>query len=196
MRHFLLRSLAALAWLGVFSPTQSSAAPQTEPDKPNFTGVWTLDLKASTSLEALMTRMGASLLETKYADWTTLTAAVHQTEEVLTIDARGPGFALDETLYLDGRSCPSNLQVFGATSVNTTTVWSKDYKQLVETHQIKTKEGKEGQLIIKRYLTADGKSLVAIYSLQLNAETAEISARQIWRKSYPNRVSFRAADFN
>jgi hypothetical protein len=28
------------------------------------------------------------------------------------------------------------------------------------------------------------------------AETAEISTRQIWRKSYPNRVSFRAADFN
>ncbi|MBV8275742.1 MAG: hypothetical protein JO170_10870, partial [Verrucomicrobia bacterium] len=63
-----------------------------------------------------------------------------------------------------------------------TTVWSTDYQQLLETHQIKTKEGKEGQLIIKRYLTDDGKSLVAIYSLQLNAETAEISARQIWHK--------------
>jgi hypothetical protein len=182
MRHFLLSSLAALAWLSVFSPTQSSAAPQPEPDKPNLTGAWTLDLKASTSLEALMTRMGASLLERKYAAWTTLTAALHQTEKVLTIDARGPGFALDETLYLDGRSYQSNLQVLGATSVNTTTVWSKDYQQLLETHQIKTKEGKEGQLIIKRYLTDDGKSLVAIYSLQLNAETAEISARQIWHK--------------
>jgi hypothetical protein len=98
MRHFLLRSLAALAWLGVFSPTQSSAAPQPEPDKLNLTGAWTLDLKASTSLEALMTRMGASFLERKYAAWTTLTAALHQTENVLTIDARGPGFALDETL--------------------------------------------------------------------------------------------------
>ena len=182
MRHFLLRSLAALAWFSVFSPTQSSAAPQPEPDKLNLTGAWTLDLKASTSLEALMTRMGASLLERKYAAWTTLKAALHQTEKVLTIDARGPGFALDETLYLDGRSCPSNLQVLGATSVNTTTVWSQDYKQLVETHQIKTKEGKEGQLIIKRYLTDDGKSLVALYSLQLNAESAEISARQIWHK--------------
>ena len=182
MRHFLLHSLAALAWLGLFSPTQSSAAPQAEPDKPNLSGAWTLDLKASTSLEALMTRMGASLLERKCAAWTTLTAALNQTEKVLTIDARGPGFALGETLYLDGRSYPSDLQVLGATSLNITTVWSKDYKQLLETHQIKTKEGKEGQLIIKRYLTDDGKSLVAIYSLQLNAEPAEISARQIWRK--------------
>ena len=182
MRHFLLRSLVALAWLGVFNPTQSSAAPQPEPDKLNLTGAWTLDLKASTSLEALMTRMGASLLDRKYAAWTTLTAALHQTEKVLTIDARGPGFALDETLYLDGRNYSSNLQVLGATSVKTATVWSKDYKQIVETHQIKTTEGKEGQLIIKRYLTDDGRSLVAIYSLQLNAEPAEISARQIWHK--------------
>ena len=182
MRHFLIRSLAALAWLSVFNPTQSSAASQPEPEKPNLTGAWTLDLKASTSLEALMTRMGASFLERKYAAWTTLAAALHQTEKVLTIDARGPGFALDETLYLDGRSYPGNLKVLGATSVNTTTVWSKDYKQLVETHQIKTKEGKEGQLIIKRYLTDEGKSLVAIYSLQLNAEPGEISARQIWHK--------------
>ncbi|MBV8280611.1 MAG: hypothetical protein JO347_00935, partial [Candidatus Eremiobacteraeota bacterium] len=109
MRKLLLCSLPALAWLAVFSPTQSSAAPQPEPDKPNLTGAWMLDLKASTSLEALMTRMGASLLERKYAAWATLKAALQQTGKVLTIDARGPGFALDETLYLDGRSYPSNL---------------------------------------------------------------------------------------
>ena len=126
--------------------------------------------------------MGASLLERKYAAWTTLTAALHQTEKVLTIDARGPGFALDETLYLDGRSCPSNLQVLGATSVNTTTVWSKDYKQLVETHQIKTKEGKEGQLIIKRHLIDDGKSMVVAFTVRLNAEPEITSACQIWHK--------------
>src|SRR6516162_2451769 len=182
MKHFLLRSLAAFAWLGVFSPAQSSAAPEPEPDKLNLTGAWTLDLKASTSLEALMTRMGASLLERKYAAWTTLTAALHQTEKVLTIDARGPGFALDETLYLDGRSYPSNLQVLGATSLNTTTVWSQDYKQLVETHQIKTKQGKEGQLIIKRYLIDEGKTMVVAFALELNAEPNKTSARQIWRK--------------
>jgi hypothetical protein len=125
MRHFLLRSLAALAWLGVFSPTQSSAAPQPEPEKPNLTGAWMLDLKASNSLEALMTRMGASFLERKYAAWTKLTAALHQTEDALKIAARGPGFALDEILYLDGRSDSGNLQLLGATSFKTRTVWSR-----------------------------------------------------------------------
>ena len=73
MRHLLLGSLAALACLGVFSLTQASAAPQPDQqDRPNFSGTWTLDLKASTSVEPLMGQIGASLLEQKYAASNTL----------------------------------------------------------------------------------------------------------------------------
>ena len=183
MRHLLFRSLAALACFGVFSLAQTSAAPKTDQsDKPDFNGTWTLDLKASTSVEPLMKQIGASLFERKYAASIRLKATVHQTEQVLTVATRGLGFALDRTLYLDGRTDPSNQQLLGATALKTRTAWSEDQTQLVETHQIKTRQGKEGQLIIKRYLTDDGKSLVALYSLQLNAESAEISARQIWHK--------------
>ena len=182
MRHLLLRSLAALACLGVFSPTQSPGVPRPEPEKPNLTGAWTLDLKASTSLEALMTRMGASLLERKYAAWATLTAALHQTENVLTVATRGLGFALDRTLYLDGRTDPSNKLLLGATALKTRTAWSEDQKQLIETHQIKTRQGKEGELIIKRYLINDGKNMVLAFTVKLNAEPQITSARQIWHK--------------
>jgi hypothetical protein len=183
MRYLLLRWLAALAWLALCSlPKTSAALHPDQPDDPNFTGTWALDLKASTSFEPLMKQIGASLLERKYAASVKLKATIRQTEHVMTIAVRGPFFALDETLYLDGRTAPSKLDLLGATSLKTRTAWSKDHQQLTETHQIKTKQGKEGQLIIKRYLTDDGKSLVAIYSLQLNAETAEISARQIWHK--------------
>jgi hypothetical protein len=70
----------------------------------------------------------------------------------------------------------------GAISVNTKTAWSKDYKLLVETHQIKTKQGEDLQLIIKRHLTNGGKTLVAAYTLQLNTESAQTSAQQIWHK--------------
>ena len=100
----------------------------------------------------------------------------------MTIAARGPGFALDVTLYLDGRTAPSKLDLLGATSLKTRTAWSKDHQQLIEAHQIKTKHGKEGQLIIKRYLIDEGKTLVAAYTLKLNAEPNQPSARQIWRK--------------
>jgi hypothetical protein len=183
MRHLLLRRLAALACLGIFSVSPIFATPHSEhPKKPDFNGAWTLDLRASNSFDLLMTRIGASFIERKYAAWTKLTAALHQTERFLKIAARGPGFALDYTLYLDGRSYPGNLQLLGATSVNTRTVWSTDYQQLVETHQIKTKQGKEGQLIIKRYLMNRGETLVAVYSLQLNTEPNNTSAQQIWRK--------------
>jgi hypothetical protein len=183
MRNLLLRSLSALACLGVFSLPQISAAPKPDQsNKPNLSGTWTLDLKASASLEPLMNQIEASLLERKYAASTGLKATFQQTENVLTVATRGPGFALDETLYLDGRTDPSNLNLLGATSLQTSTAWSEDHQQLVETHQIKTKQGKEGQLIIKRYLIDQGKTMVVAYVLELNAEPNKISARQIWRK--------------
>jgi hypothetical protein len=183
MRHLLLRSLAGLACLGVFSLPQTSAAPKPDkPDKPNFSGTWTLDHKASTSLEPLMQQIGASLLERKYAASASLNATFHQTEDVLTVATRGLGFALDETLYLDGRTEPSNLNLLGATSIKTRTTWSKDHKQLVATHQIITKQGKEGELIVKRYLINEEKTLVVAFTLKLNAEPHQTSARQIWHK--------------
>jgi hypothetical protein len=183
MRYLLLRSVAVLACLGVFSLFQTSAAPKPDqPDKPNLSGTWMLDLKASTSVEPLMKQIGAGLLEQKYATSTELKATFHQTEQVLTIATRGPGFALDETLYLDGRTDPSNQPLLGATALKTRTAWSEDFKRLVATHQIKTKQGKQGQLIITRYLINGGKNLVAVYTLKLDAEPDKTSARQIWDK--------------
>ena len=183
MKRLLFRSLAALACLGVFSLPQASAALQPDqPDRPNFSGTWTLDLKASTSVEPLMKQIGASLLEQKCAAWITLIATVHQTEQVLTVATRGLGFALDETLYLDGRSHPSNQQLLGAKCLTARTAWSGDQKQLVVTYQIKTKQGKEGELIIKRYLINDGKSMVLAFTVKLDAEPQITSAREIWHR--------------
>jgi hypothetical protein len=151
MSNLLLRALAALVFLGVLSLSQTSAAPKPDqPDKPNLSGMWILDLKASTSVGPLMKQTGAGLLERTYAASTKLKATVHQTEQVLTIAARGPGFAFDGTLYLDGRTDPSNQQLLGATALKTRTAWFQDHKRLVASHQIKTKQGKRGQLIITR----------------------------------------------
>ena len=183
MRHLLFRSLAALACFGVFSLAQTSAESKPDQsDKPDFNGTWTLDLKASASLEPIMKKVGASLLEQKFASLTHLKATIHQTEQVITVATRGLGFALDRTLYLDGRTDPSNKQLFGATAQKTRTAWSEDQKQLVETHQIKTKQGKEGELVIKRYLINDGKSMVLAFTVKLNAEPQITSAREIWHK--------------
>ena len=183
MRQLLFRSLAALVCLGVLSLSQTSAATKpNQPDKPNFSGVWVLDLQASTSLDPLMTQIGAGFLDRKYAAHTKLKATLQQTADVLTIAARGPGFAFDQTLYLDGRTDTSTQQLLGATTLKTRTTWSQDGKRLIATHQIKTKQGKQGQLIITRYLINDGKNMVLAFTVKLNAEPQITSAREIWHK--------------
>ena len=83
MRHLLFRLPAALACFGVFSLPQASAAAEPDPSaKPNFNGTWTLDLKASASLEPIMKKVGASLLEQEFASRTHLKATVRQTERL------------------------------------------------------------------------------------------------------------------
>ena len=183
IRRSLLCMLAVAAGFGVFSPPRTFATTKSnQADKPNFTGAWVLDLQASTSLDALMTQIGAGFLDRKYAAHTKLKATLNQTADVLTIAARGPGFALNETLYLDGRNDPSYLQILGATSVNAKTVWGKHHKKLIEIRHIRTKQGKDGELTIKRNLTDQGQTIVAAYFLKLNEEPNQTSARQIWRK--------------
>lgn len=189
MSAALLRWFTLIICFGIFSQSPATATHKPkQADRPDFSGNWTLDLQASGSLEPLMRQIAASPIDIKYATSTSLKATLRQTDDVLTVATRGPAFALDQTLYLDGRSDSGNLQLLGATSVNTKTAWSKDDKQLVETHQIKTKEGKEGELIIKRYLIDEGKTLVVAYALQLGANQTE-AARQIWRKQASDQMS-------
>ena len=129
-----------------------------------------------------MKEVGSNLLERKYATMASLKATFRQTEHVLSVATRGPGFALDETLYLNGRTEQSNLNILGATALKTRAAWSGDQKELVVTYQIRTKHGKEGELIIKRHLINEGKSLVVVFALRLNEALETISARQIWQQ--------------
>jgi hypothetical protein len=191
-RHFAFMRLApkidafmvaVLACLSMFSlPGSSAGSISPQASKPNLSGTWTLDRKASTPLEPLMLRVGASYLERRYAGSAPLKATFHQTDQVLTVATRGPGYALDETLQLNGQTVPSNMEIVGGTSVNVRAAWSKDSQQLVETRQIKTKSGKQGELVIKRQLTDQGKSMLLIYTLKLSGEPDTTFVRQIWRK--------------
>jgi hypothetical protein len=68
------------------------------------------------------------------------------------------------------------------TSVRIRTAWSKDHKELVETRQIETKQGQSGQLIIKRNLRDQEKSMVVAFSIKLGGEPNATSCRQVWHK--------------
>lgn len=161
----LFRWVALLTCFVIFSSPATSAAPKpNQLGKPDFSGNWTLDLQASSSLEPVMKQIEASPIDLKYATSTTLKATLQQTNDVLMVATRGPGFALDQTLYLDGRSDPSNFKLLGATSLNCKTAWSKENNELIESHEIKTKQGKEGRLTIKRHLTNGGQTLVVAFT--------------------------------
>ncbi|HST31712.1 MAG TPA: hypothetical protein VLK27_12830 [Chthoniobacterales bacterium] len=128
-----------------------------------------------------MRNIGAGFLERKYANSASLKATFRQTEQVLTVATRGVGFSLDESLDLDGRTRPNNLVLLGATTLNVRTAWTNN-RELVETRQIKTRQGKDGQLTIKRNLINDGKTMVVAFTLELNAQPQSISVRQLWHK--------------
>jgi hypothetical protein len=182
IRSLFLSSIVATACL-VFSPSRTLASSQpNQPTKPDFSGTWTLDLQGSTSLEPLMQKIGASFVECKLANVIPVKATLHQNGQSLTVATRAPGLAVDEILYFDGRSHPSNIELLGGSTVNSKAVWSKDDQQLIATYEIKTKDGKDGQLIIKRYLMSGAKSEVVVFTLTLNGQPGEISGRQIWNK--------------
>jgi hypothetical protein len=72
--------LAVLACFGSFGlPQTSAAAKPDQSDKPDFSGTWILDRQASTSFDPLMKRIGAGLLERKYAGSAKLKATIHRT---------------------------------------------------------------------------------------------------------------------
>jgi hypothetical protein len=133
-----------------------------------------------------MDKIGAGFAERKLAAVAPLKATFHQSEDVVTVATRAPGFSLNEILYLDGRSHPTNIDLLGGTTLNASAVWSNDHQQLISTYQIKTKQGKDGELIIKRYLINGMKSEGVVFTLKLNGQPDEISARQIWNKQVAN----------
>jgi hypothetical protein len=92
---------AALACFGVFSlPYTFAASRADQSDKPDFNGIWTLDLKASASLEPIMKKVGARFLEQTFASRTNLKATIRQTEQVITVATRGRGLDRPEVLCL------------------------------------------------------------------------------------------------
>jgi hypothetical protein len=124
----------------------------------NFSGVWTLDLKASDSPEQMMKEMGVPMIHRKFASSTKLEATYHQSANILTVTSRAPGFSRVETFYLDGRTETKTEKHTGPYTIRT--AWSKDGKQLISTSDFRTKHGKPGELIVARKLTNGGNTLV------------------------------------
>ncbi len=165
-------SVATLLFLLAFSVSALATV--------NFSGTWTLDLKASDSPDSMMKRMGVSFIERKLAASTTLEATYHQTREVLTVSSRATGFSRVETFPLDGRTEAKNEKQMGAYTVRT--VWSKDHKELISTSHFTAKNGKNAELIVVRKLTNGGRTLVLAQTLKIDGQTEEPPIERVWQR--------------
>ena len=146
----------------------------------NFSGIWTLDLKASDSPDPMMKRMGVPFIERKLATSTKLEATYHQSGDLLTVTSRAPGFSRVETFHLDGRTEKKNEKQTGAYTIRT--AWSKDRKHLISTSHFKTKHGKNAELIVARNLTNGGKTLVLTQTLKIEGEPDGPPVRRVWHR--------------
>jgi len=146
----------------------------------NFSGVWSLDLKASDSPEQMMKRMGVPWIERKLAASTKLEATYHQTEHLLTVTTRAPGFSRVETFHLDGRVEEKNEKRTGPYTIRT--AWSKDRKQLISTSSFRTKNGRNAELIVARKLTNGGQTLVLTQTLKIPGEPDGPPVHRVWQK--------------
>lgn len=106
----LLRALSLCTCFGILHFQRAEGE---KVDRPNFSGSWTLDVRASNSIDPLMKYIEAGPLERAYAAWAPLQTTMLQNGDELIVATRGPGFALDQTLYLDGRIDRDNLRLFG-----------------------------------------------------------------------------------
>ena len=58
----------------------------------DFSGLWATDLKALTSSEALLKRLQIPLIQRRLAASLKIKAVYRQSQDLLTVDARGPSF--------------------------------------------------------------------------------------------------------
>lgn len=147
----------------------------------NFSGSWTLDLRASDSPDSMMKRMGVPWIERKLAASTKLEATYHQTRDVLTVTSRAPGFSRVETFHFDGRTETKNEKRTGAYTIRT--AWSNDHQQLISTSHFKTRHEKNAKLVVTRQLSNGGKILVLTETLKIEGEPDGPPIRRVWHRS-------------
>jgi hypothetical protein len=147
----------------------------------DFSGTWSLDLKASTSPDSLLKRLQIPLIQRRLADRIKLEAVYKQSPDLLTIISRGPGFSRTEEIRLKGPPESRTEALTGPYTIQTR--WSTDGNQLITTYHFRVKDGKAASLVIKRNLTDGGATLVQNGTMSVEGESQKWVVQRIWRKS-------------
>lgn len=138
----------------------------------DFSGVWTLDLKASESLDAVLKAQGISWLKRKAAAGLQVTQTIAQTDTQLTVDVTSSMHEKHHVFEVDGKDRVVEGDQ-GAAVVNH--VWEGEV--LVTTS---VRHDGSSTLVIRRALADDGRTMTL--DLSLTAAGAVHTAKRVFRK--------------
>jgi hypothetical protein len=151
-------------------------------EHPNFSGFWTLDLKATeaTSMEAVLEAHGVSIIKRKLMDTMSITQDMTQTDKTLTIKF-STALMGDQThtLILDNRTHILNIEKLGKIAVRS--FWDKDGKSLV-TILKSAAPGKEKSVwTTRRYLQDNGKTMILDHMITFD-DGRKVTGKRVFRK--------------
>ena len=146
----------------------------------DFSGNWDLDLRASSSPDAVLKRLGASWVERQFGGSLKLQATYIQTPHLLTVHLRGVGFRRSDKLPIDNKPESQQYSLLGRYTIRT--FWAANGAQLVSDVSLHTKDGRAAQVTIVRELSDGGKTLILSGTLKVVGESQTWTLRRVWRK--------------
>jgi hypothetical protein len=146
----------------------------------DFSGTWVLDLRASSSPDAILKRLGASWIERQFGGSLQLESTYGQTSHLLTVQLRGPGFRRTDVMRIDDKPEPKEDSLIGRYTIRT--FWSGNGTQLVSAISLRTRDSRDAQLTIFRELTDRGKTLILTGTMKIAGESGSWTLRRVWRK--------------
>ena len=146
----------------------------------DFSGAWVLNLRASSSPEPILKRLGASWVERTLGSSLQLQSTYTQTPDLLTVQLRGPAFNRTDVMRIDNK--PETKEEARTGRYTIRTFWSAHGTQLVSTISLRTKDSREAQFIIVRSLADGGQTLVLTGTLRVTGESGTYTVRRVWRK--------------
>ena len=146
----------------------------------DFNGQWTLDLRASSSPETVLKRLGASWIERQLGGVVQMQATYKQTADSLTVTLSAPAYRRTDVMRIDNQ--PETKQESRTGRYTIRTFWAGNGTQLNSAIDFRTKDSRDAQLIIVRQLADGGKTLTLNGTLKVAGEPKTYTLRRVWRR--------------
>jgi hypothetical protein len=147
-------------------------------DRPDFSGTFKLDLKASDSLDELLKAHGASWVERKAAASVVVTQIVRHRGDTIEIEAKSSLKSRKQTIRI-GAGWEEQETEMGKGRARTD--WAADGTTLVTRVEVKSKKGETGDLVMRRSLADAGQTTVQ--AIELRGKDGKLyKARRLLRR--------------